>query len=171
MILKCLSMSARSSTDPIEISQMPTFKILLPITLAILAGVSIVVQQALNANLRTALSSAAWSGFISYFVGVICMALLALALGDPVPSGSLAGRIPWWAWSGGLFGAIFIGLAIVLLPVLGAAAFFALLVSGQMLASITIDHFGWMGVAQRSLDLSRGLGVALLIIGVILIRR
>jgi bacterial/archaeal transporter family-2 protein len=145
--------------------------VLLPLTLAVMAGVSIVVQQALNANLRVALNSAAWSGFISYFVGIVSMALLALALRDPIPSTIVAARIPWWAWSGGLFGAIFIGAAIFLVPQLGAATFIALLIAGQMIASVTFDHFGWLGLAQRSIDLPRLVGVALLIGGVILIRR
>jgi uncharacterized membrane protein YdcZ (DUF606 family) len=73
----------------------------------------------LNANLRVALNSAAWSGFVSYFLGVTCMALLALALRDPIPSVAVAERVSWWAYSGGLFGAIFIGLAIFLVPQLG----------------------------------------------------
>lgn len=145
--------------------------LLLPSALAALAGVSIVVQQALNANLRTALGSAAWSGFMSYLVGLICMALLVVVLRDPMPSASVAVRIPWWAWSGGLFGAIFIGLAILLVPQLGSATFIALLVAGQLLASVVVDHFGLLGLAQRSIDLPRLLGVMLLIGGVILIRR
>ena len=143
----------------------------LPVLLAIAAGVSIVVQQVLNSNLRTALNSAAWSGFVSYFVGVVCMALLALALRAPLPAVGVAARIPWWAWSGGLFGAIFIGLAILLVPHLGAATFIALLVTGQMLASVAFDHFGWLGLAQRPADAPRLIGVALLIGGVVLIRR
>ena len=138
---------------------------------AVAPGVSIVVQQALNANLRVALNSAAWSGFMSYAVGILCMVALAVALRDPLPSVTVAGRIPWWAWSGGLFGAIFIGLAIFLVPQLGAATFIALLVTGQMLASVTFDHFGWLGLSQRPVDLPRLLGVALLIGGVVLIRR
>jgi len=141
------------------------------ILLAIAAGVSVVTQQVLNANLRGALGSAAWSGFVSYLVGVICMALLALALRDPIPSFGAAARIPWWAWSGGVFGAIFIGLAIVLVPQLGAATFIALLVAGQMLASLMFDHFGWFSLAQRPIDVTRLIGVALLVGGVILIRR
>jgi transporter family-2 protein len=147
------------------------FQILLPTALTIAAGVSIVVQQVLNSNLRTALSSSAWSGFMSYLVGVVCMALLALALRDPVPLTSVAARIPWWAWSGGLFGAIFIGLSILLVPQIGAATFIALLVTGQMLASVAFDHFGWLGLAQRPIDPTRLLGAALLIGGVVLIRR
>ena len=139
--------------------------------LAVFAGASIVIQQALNANLRFQLNSAVWSGFVSYAVGTICMALLALALRDPVPSAAVASRISSWAWSGGVFGAIFIGLAIVLVPKLGAAAFIGLLVTGQMLAAVALDHFGWLGLEQRAIDLPRLLGVILLIGGVILIRR
>jgi bacterial/archaeal transporter family-2 protein len=142
----------------------------LPITLAVAAGISLVVQQALNANLRGALGSAAWSGFTSYLVGTICMALLAIALRDPVPSASVAARIPWWAWSGGLFGAIFIGLAILLIPQIGAATFFALLVTGQMLASLAFDHFGLLGVPVQPASLVRLAGAAFLILGVVLIR-
>ncbi len=145
--------------------------VLLPAFLAIAAGVSVVIQQALNANLRSALHSAAWSGFISYAVGLACMALLAIALRDPVPAASVVARIPWWAWSAGIFGAIFIGLGIFLVPQIGAATFLALLVTGQMLGSITFDHFGWLGLTQRSIDAPRLIGVALLIGGVVLIRR
>ena len=141
------------------------------ILLALVAGISVVVQQALNANLRTALGSAAWSGLISYAVGLISMVLLTLALRDPVPSAAVAARIPWWAWSGGLFGAIFIALAILLIPQLGAATFIALLVAGQMLVSITLDHYGWLGLEQRSVDLPRLIGAGLLVAGVVLIRR
>jgi transporter family-2 protein len=99
------------------------------------------------------------------------MALLVLALRDPAPAASVAARIPLWAWSGGVFGAIFIGLGILLLPQLGAATFLAPLVTGQMLASIAFDHFGWLGLTQRPVDAPRRIGVALLIGGVVLIRR
>jgi transporter family-2 protein len=139
--------------------------------LAVLAGASVAIQQVLNANLRAVLNSAAWSGFLSYAVGVACMALLALALRDPIPSAATAARIPWWAYNGGLLGAIFIGLAIYLVPQLGAATFIVLLVTGQMVASVTADHFGWLGLAQRPIDLPRLIGIALLIGGCVLIRR
>ncbi|HQT63749.1 MAG TPA: DMT family transporter [Acidocella sp.] len=139
--------------------------------LAIMAGVGIVIQQALNANLRTALNSAAWAGFANYVAGIIFMGVVALAMREPLPATALAARIPWWAWSGGMFGAMFIGLAIVLVPKLGTATFIALLVSGQMVASIIFDQFGWFGLTQRTIDLPRLIGVVLLIGGVVLIRR
>jgi len=139
--------------------------------LTVSAGVSVFVQQALNANLRAELNSAAWSGFVSYLLGLVFMVCLAIALRDPVPSASTIGRVPGWAWSGGIFGAIFIALSIVTIPKLGGAAYIGLLVTGQMLAALAFDQFGWLGIPQRSIDLPRLLGVALLVGGVVLIRR
>ena len=147
------------------------FNLALPTALALVAGISVVIQQVLNANLRVELNSAVWSGFMSYLVGVLCMVALAMMLREPLPAAAAIARIPWWAWSGGLFGAVFIGLSILVAHQLGAAALIALLVTGQMIASIVIDHFGWLGLTQKTVDLPRLIGVGLLIGGVILIRR
>jgi transporter family-2 protein len=146
-------------------------KLVLPSALAVLAGVSVVVQAALNANLRNALNSSVWSGFVSYFVGLLCMGVLAVLLREPVPALGVMSRIPLWAWAGGVFGAIFIGLSIVVTQQLGAAALIALLVTGQMIAAIAFDHFGLLGLPHRPVDATRLVGVALLIGGVLLIRR
>jgi bacterial/archaeal transporter family-2 protein len=142
-----------------------------PAILTIAAGISVVIQQVLNANLRAELNSAAWSGFVSYLLGVVFMVCLATALRDPIPSANTLVRVPWWAWSGGIFGAIFIALSIVTIPKLGGAGYIALLVSGQMIAGLVFDQFGWLGLPERQIDLFRLLGVALLVGGVVLIRR
>jgi transporter family-2 protein len=108
---------------------------------------------------------------MSYVLGVVCMVVLAAALRDPVPSATNISRVPLWAWSGGIFGAIFIGLSIITIPKLGGAAYTTLLVTGQMIAALAVDHFGCLGVQERPIDFPRMLGVALLIGGVVLIRR
>ena len=144
---------------------------LAPVLLALAAGVSFVVQQAVNSDLRQTLQSAAWAGFVSYLGGTLCMLALAVALHEPLPDMSAVGRSHWWAWTGGLFGAIYIGVSILLLPRLGAAAFVALLITGQMLSSLALDRFGLLGLAQRSAEPSRLVGALLLVAGVILIRR
>jgi transporter family-2 protein len=141
------------------------------ILLAVIAGMSFVAQQAVNANLRTSIDSAAWAGFVSYLGGTVCMALLALMLRDPWPAGAALARSHWWAWSGGLFGAIYIAISILLLPRLGAATTVTLIVVGQMLGSVIFDHYGWMGLAKHAADWQRILGAVLLIAGAVLIRR
>ncbi len=148
----------------------PMLTFAIPALLAVLAGAGLVLQQILNANLR--------AGSLRVLGRVLQLprrarlhGVLAAALRDPAPAAGVAGRIPWWTWSGGLFGALFVGLAILLVPELGAATFFALLVTGQMLASVIFDQFGLLGLTQRSIDLPRLLGVGLLVGGVVLIRR
>ena len=144
---------------------------ILPALLTVTAGMSVLIQQVLNANLRAELNSTAWSGFVSYLLGVFCMVGLAIIFRDPVPSAATIARVPLWAWSGGIFGAIFIGLSIITIPKLGGAAYIAILVTGQMIAALAVDHFGLLGVPERQIDLPRMLGVALLVGGVVLIRR
>jgi transporter family-2 protein len=144
---------------------------MIPGALAMIAGMSLVVQQALNANLRVQLNSAIWTGFASYLLGVLCLIALGLTLREPVPTVAVMARIPWWAWSGGVFGAIFVAVSILVAQRLGAATLIALLVTGQMVAAILLDHFGALGLEQRPIDLPRLIGVCLLIGGVVLIRR
>ena len=134
------------------------------------AGVSFVVQQAVNADLRNSLGSAAWAGFASYFGGTICMLALAIMLRDPLPSSNAIGHANWWAWSGGFFGAIYIAISILLVQRLGAATFIAVVVAGQMIASVVFDHFGLFGMPQQPADLPRLLGAILLVGAVVLIR-
>lgn len=138
--------------------------------LALGAGISVSVQQVLNGGLRSALGSPAWAGLFSYVGGLLTMIVVVITLGEHVPSWKTVAGVPWWAWSGGVFGGTFILLAILLLPSLGAATLFALIIAGQMLATITLDHFGVLGLAPHPINLSRLLGAALLIGGVILIK-
>jgi transporter family-2 protein len=134
------------------------------------SGVGLVLQQALNADLRVSLNSAAWAGLISYIGGTLCMIVFILVMRDGVPSAAALARTHWFSWTGGLFGAIYIALAILLLQQLGAATFISLLVAGQMVGSLLFDHYGLFGIPQHPIDLTRLAGAALLIAGVVLIR-
>jgi bacterial/archaeal transporter family-2 protein len=134
------------------------------------AGVSFVIQQAVNANLRVGIGSAAWAGFVSYLGGTVCMLVLVVVLREAVPPIADIHRSHWWAWTGGFFGAVYIAISIFLVPRLGAAFFVALLVAGQMAASVAFDHFGAFGLSEHPIDLSRLIGALLLVVGVVLIR-
>ena len=138
--------------------------------LALGAGVSVATQQVLNGSLRTALGSPAWAGLASYAGGLVTMIVAVIALREGVPSWKTVVDVPWYAWSGGVFGGAFILLAILLLPTLGAATLFALVIAGQVLAAITLDHFGAFGLTPHPVGTARLVGAALLIAGVVLIR-
>src|SRR5690242_12381332 len=98
------------------------------------------------------------------------MLAVALAVRDPLPSMVRIGETQWWAWTGGFFGAVYIAISILLVHRFGAAAFIALLVAGQMIASLTFDQFGLFGMPQHSIDPSRVIGAIMLVTAVLLIR-
>jgi transporter family-2 protein len=137
---------------------------------AIVAGASIVFQAAVNADLRLALNSASWAALISYVGGAIAMVVFVTVSGSSWLTGADLAKTSWLSWFGGLFGAVYVVAAILLLPRLGAATLLALFVTGQMVMSVALDHYGILGVPQHSVDLSRLAGCALLVLGVVLIR-
>jgi len=98
------------------------------------------------------------------------MLALAAALREPVPSLAPVQASHWWAWSGGFFGAIYIAISILLLRRHGTAAFVALLVAGQMFASLAFDHYGLLAVTPPPTDITRIIGAILLVVGVVMIR-
>jgi transporter family-2 protein len=138
--------------------------------LVIAAGVSVALQQVLNGDLRTALGSPWWAGLISYLGGTLVFVVLLIASDGPRLTTASVERTSWVTWTGGLFGAAFIGISAVMVPRLGAATTLALIVGGQMLGSLTFDQIGLLSLQQHAVTPSRLLGVACLIGGVLLIR-
>lgn len=134
------------------------------------AGASVALQQVLNANLRAELGSPWWAGFVSYAVGMLAMLAVALTAPGPQLSIPLVGSTAWPSWTGGLFGALFIGVAILMVPRLGPATVLALIVVGQMVGSLAFEHFGLFGLSHHPISLTRLAGAASLIAGVALIR-
>jgi bacterial/archaeal transporter family-2 protein len=98
------------------------------------------------------------------------MLTIAITSGEPWLSETMAARTSWIAWTGGIFGAIFISTAILMVPRFGAATVLALIVVGQMLGSLVFDNFGLLGVPQHPANLTRLAGAAFLILGVVLVR-
>lgn len=144
--------------------------LLLSYLLVVGAGVGIAFQQIVNSNLREELGSPWWAGFVSFAVGTLVMLVVALAMPGDRLSLSAISNSSRISWVGGLFGALFIWVSILLVPRLGAATVLALVVVGQMAGSIAFDHVGLLGLPQHPASLARLAGATLLICGVALIR-
>ena len=139
--------------------------------LGLLAGLSFVMQQVVNANLADGLSSPLWAALVSYAGGTLLVALLLLAMHQSVPSRQAASGVSWLSWTGGAFGVVYVLISIVLLPRIGAATYMALIVAGQMLSSVALDAFGVLGLEKHPITPVRVLGALLLLAGVVLVRR
>ena len=140
------------------------------VALAILAGIALPIQAAINAVLARGTGDPLWASVISFSMGLLGLLLVCAAVRVPWPALAGMSALPWWAWTGGLLGAVYVASAIVVIPKLGAATLVALVVAGQMLASLLLDHFGAMGLPVQEVSVWRLLGAGLLIGGVVLIR-
>ena len=74
--------------------------------------------------------------------------------------------VPWYAFGTGIFGLVVIGAISYMIPRVGAAAAVTTLVAGQLLLSAALDHFGWLGATERTLDAPRLFGLAVVFAGV-----
>lgn len=128
-------------------------------------------QAAVNNKLAFFVQHPVLAAFISFAVGTLALFLYILTTGIPLNQLAGAKNAPMAAWMGGICGAFFVAAVVVLVPRFGVALTFSLLIAGQMIATLPIDHFGFLGTPVREINLPRLLGVALVILGVILIRR
>lgn len=136
----------------------------------VLGGALAAVQAPTNAMLNGPLGSPVNAALVSFLVGAAVLAVAALALGARPDLGAAAG-LPWYAWLGGAYGAVFVVAAAFAAPRLGVAQLIVLIIAGQLLMSLALDHFGAFGLPRRPIDWSRVLGVVLVFAGVLLVRR
>ncbi len=127
-------------------------------------------QAGINHILSTYLKSNLLAALISFIVGTIALFVIVLILRIPIPESHILPKVPWWAWLGGLLGAFLVTATIYAVPKLGATTMFALFIAGQLIASIIYDHFGVLGYPQHPVSIIRIIGVALIFIGVTLVK-
>jgi bacterial/archaeal transporter family-2 protein len=139
--------------------------------LGIVAGFGLTVQVGMNAQLRKVLQSANTAALISFLVGTLALITLVLLLRTPVPDRGTLASVPVWAWFGGLLGAFYVASSTVVAVELGATTLLGLALLGQLSTALVIDHFGWLGLPENPVTLSRLGGVALLAVGVWLVSR
>ena len=141
--------------------------LLMPVAVA--AGSLMVIQAACNSALERAWDRPMTVAVISLSIGISVLVLVGLAFGQlGLPSGK-AGQAPWWAWLGGLCGAISLLSQPLAAPRLGAAIYVGLFVTASSIASVVADHFGWLGFQEHAAGLGRILGCALMVLGIALI--
>lgn len=136
----------------------------------LLGGVLAALQAPTNAMLNAPLGSPVNAALVSFLVGTAVLAAVALALGAR-PDAAAGAALPWYAWIGGAYGAVYVVATAFAAPRLGVAQVMVLIIAGQLITSLALDHFGAFGLEARRVDWGRALGVALVFVGVLLVRR
>ncbi len=138
------------------------------IILGLAVGVALASQAGLNAQLRQHLNSPYQAAFISFLIGTVILGVVVASQQAVRPNVQELMNVPAWLWLGGLLGAFCVSMSVILAPRLGAMSFTIVVVCGQMLTSMLLDHFGWLGFDQHSINWQRVLGSTLVVLGLVL---
>ncbi|HEY9009013.1 MAG TPA: DMT family transporter [Ohtaekwangia sp.] len=140
------------------------------IILSLLAGCFLPIQAGLNARLGKAVESPVYASLISFAVGSVALVVYILATGQQVSWAGLRSA-PHHVWLGGVLGAFYVTVVVLAFPKLGPALTFGLIVLGQMVISLVLDHFNVLVMQQQAINIWRIVGVVLIVAGVVIIRK
>ena len=140
------------------------------IALAVAIGAVLPLQALVNARLGEESSGPLFASFVSFLVGTLVLAGALVVTRTRWPSTSVLAGLPAWIWLGGVIGAVYVLSATVLVPRIGAASLICLIVLGQLVGSLLLDHYGVLS-AVRPIDALRVLGAVLVAVGAVLVVR
>ena len=143
-------------------------QLVLLIPLAIGVGIAMALQTAINAQLREYLYSPLQAALLSFLVGTIALVVLVFFQSGQKPSLESLTHIPWFLWLGGFLGVYAITSSIFTVPKLGFLTLSGLIIFGQIVMSMLLDQFGWLGIEKTAISWQRFLGAMIIFLGVML---
>ncbi|NRA49484.1 MAG: DMT family transporter [Phaeodactylibacter sp.] len=138
--------------------------------LAVLSGAVLPIQAALNAKVGKAVGDPVYAALISFVIGSVGLFIYSLATKVDLAQINQATSLHWSVWTAGLLGAFYVAAVIILVPKIGAALTFGLVVAGQLSLSLIMDHYGLMGLSVHAINWQRLVGILCIVGGVLLIR-
>ena len=132
------------------------------ILIGLAGGMAIGLQGPLSSIITQKLGSLE-SVFIIHLGGAIAALIPMLFFGSKLGQWK---SVPWYALVAGSFGLIVITAMGYMIPRIGAAGALITLLAGQILVASILDHFGWLGMASRAIDLQRIIGFGVVMVGV-----
>ncbi len=134
-------------------------KWLFPI-LALLGGVAVAIQASINGGLGKKVGTLEGS-LVSFLIGTLALLFIVIFFGK----GNITTltTVPKWQLTGGLLGAFYVFVAVLVVPRVGIATTLTAVIVGQLIMSAVIDHFGLFGSRQIPFDYKRALALVLLV--------
>ena len=139
--------------------------------LPVFAGVAITIQSGVNSQLRTSIQHPLMAAFISFVVGTIALAILLIFSKETIPGLSQFSSVNWYKYTGGLLGAFVVTVTLISVAQIGAGNMFVLIVAGQLVTAVLMDHFGVLGMKPNPVSLQKFFGICLLVAGAWLVNK
>ena len=138
---------------------------------ALLAGGFIALQAPINAEAAARLGHPLAAATMSFCVGTVALIVLALLFARPSTHLDALKTLPlYMLLGGGLLGAIYVTVNLMLAPRIGVAAIMALGIAGQLFAALLIDRLGLFELMERGLSAGRVGGAILVLVGAMMVR-
>ncbi|BEG58090.1 DMT family transporter [Helicobacter sp. NHP21005] len=135
---------------------------------ALLAGMALALQAPINASLARDMGGVSvFAAFFSFLVGTLCLLVLSRVF-HQIGSDTLKllSHQEWWKFIGGLLGSFVVFTTIISAPKIGLAPMIIFLLVGQLCMGLFLDSIGAFGLAQKTISLSKILGLMLVIFGI-----
>jgi len=138
---------------------------------ALVAGGMIALQAPINAEAASRLGHPITAATMSFCVGTIALIALTLLFARGSTNLSALGSMPlYMLLGGGLLGAVYVTVNLILAPKIGVAAIMALGIAGQLVAALLLDRFGMFDLMERGLTSGRVGGAVLVLVGALMVR-
>jgi transporter family-2 protein len=141
------------------------------LVLALITGALIPIQAATNTAFSKSIGNPLITGLVVFIVGLVGMILFILLSRTSFPARQQLTSAPLYGYLGGIIVATYVVMITILVPKIGVGPAIGLIVTGQIICAVVIDHFGLFNVAVRSISLTRAAGVLLMIGGIYLIMK
>lgn len=143
---------------------------LLWLLLAFVAGAVLPIQGALNNKFGRVLTSPVHASMISFCVGaIVLIGYIAVSRQDVVLSGFKTA--PTYVWLAGALGAFYVTAVIYAFPRIGPALTFSIVVAGQLVVAVALEHFDVLVAQPHRINVMRSIGILLVLAGVVIIRK
>jgi len=138
---------------------------------ALVTGGLIALQAPINAEAATRLGHPISAATMSFCVGtVLLIAITLLFARNSTNLGALQTMPLYMLLGGGLLGAGYVTVTLILAPKIGIAAVMALGIAGQLATALLLDRFGLFDLMERELSVGRVGGAILVLVGALMVR-
>lgn len=135
---------------------------------ALVAGAFIPIMAVLNGRLARNLGAPVLAAVVLFAVGLVTAMVASLVIRGELPSTRTLLEVAPIDLAGGVIVAFYIVSVTTLAPRFGIGNTIMFAMASQVATSTAIDHFGWLGTVAHRLSWPRGIGIALLMIGLLL---
>lgn len=139
------------------------------IIMTFIAGTFLPIQSGMNNKLAKTGGSPIHASMISFAIGLLALVIYILLTSQDISWKGIKDA-PTYAWLGGLLGAFYVTIIVLAFPKIGPGLTFGLVVTGQLLISMLMEHFHIMGAQHIPITIGRVMGMLLIIGGVIIMK-